>query len=112
MPDPNDRSLMHYVAEYNADRALIGLVSHGYEIDSLDNNKQSPLMIAIENKNVTIAKGLIELGADIEIRDSNERTPLMIACKVGSPELVDILIKNRANIEARSSLGDTAMTLA
>ena len=57
---------MHYAAKSGALKIVLALISRGAGVDPPDNNQRTPLMIAIENKQVAVAKSLIELGADIE----------------------------------------------
>ena len=75
---------MHYSAKHGAMTVLLALISRGAGVDPPDQSLKTPLFIALENKQTSVARSLIELGADIEARDTFQRTPLMFACKAGS----------------------------
>ena len=58
--------LLHLCAEYDAKECLFLLISKGVDIDCLDANNCTPLILAIEKNNMKIIKNLIELGANRE----------------------------------------------
>jgi ankyrin repeat protein len=61
---------MHYAAKNGSLAVLLGLIARGAGVDPPDNNSKTPLIVAIENSKVAVARSLIELGADVEARDS------------------------------------------
>lgn len=82
------------------------------EINIINKNKETPLITAINNKNIIIAKSLVDLGADTSIRDSCDLTPLMLSCKLGLIDLCEYLLKNNASINETNILGDTPLKMA
>jgi ankyrin repeat protein len=76
----------------------------------------TPLLIAIDGKNLLSARILIESGADINLQSTRKtlRTPLQAACAIGYPEMVGLLLEKGANIHAPAfdRKGGTALQLA
>ncbi|QEN06050.1 hypothetical protein EW093_15585 [Thiospirochaeta perfilievii] len=76
-------------------------------INELDKNGRTPLHVACESGNITIAQLLIVQGAKINIQDKQGYTPLHIAIKSGNTQLTKILAKNGADIFIKDNLGRT-----
>ena len=51
--------------------------------------RQSPLSIAVSNKNIDIAKYLLEVGADIHSKGPNNLQPIHFACSKGNKEIIE-----------------------
>lgn len=64
----------------------------------LNNDRQTPLMIAAQCGHREVAKYLIELGASVNARDLMIKTPLMMTTSV---EIAQLLITEGADIKAR-----------
>jgi ankyrin repeat protein len=78
------------------------LLHRGAHVDSLDENKQTPLHdIIVDISDLTIKypvddfikiiKKLLEYGADINLKDLNDETPLDLAKKFNNSELISIM---------------------
>ena len=59
-------------------------------------SKKSPLMMAIENKNLSVVKLLLKKGVDVNLGDE-ENIPLVFATKNNDFELVKLLLEHEAN---------------
>ena len=73
------------------------LVEKGAEIESKDNNGQTPLSWAAGNGHEVVVKLLVENGAEIESKDNYGGTPLMWAAE--HEAVVKLLIEKGAVME-------------
>jgi len=83
-----------------------------FNLDSLNKNKETPLIVAINNQSLECAEIMIKTGANIFIRNKGDLSPLMLSCKYGYDKLVDILIERGADINEKNILGETPLSLA
>ena len=67
-------------ASFGKEACVKGLLSKGVDVD-LPYAQTTPLLIALERKEPTMARLLIEAGADEELADSRGRTPVIRAAK-------------------------------
>lgn len=88
------------------------LLSDGAEIDTVDRQGNTPLMIAAKIGNPRIVD--IILSHSPEINKTNEQgvTALMIAAESGQLHIVEKLINKGADVSIRDGKGNTAVTLA
>ena len=83
-----------------------------FNLDLLNNNKETPLTLAINSQSIECAEIIIKMGANISIRNKADLSPLMLSAKYGFSKLCDILIKNGADINEKNILGETPLSLA
>ena len=76
-------------------------------IDSLDEDLQSPLLIACSQGHYKIVKYLVELGADVNISDKSGCTPLIKAIIGGYIMIVQFLLVKGADINKAENSGLT-----
>ena len=106
--------IYHVICRYNKYKLLKELNKRKiiFNLDILNNNKDTPLTLAINNKSLESAEIIIKMGANISVRNKSDLSPLMLACKYGYTNLVDILINKKANINEKNILGETPLSLA
>jgi ankyrin repeat protein len=80
-------------------------------INSLNENKTSPLILACYRGNIEVAKFLIENVKNINY-NSDMGTALMAATYKNQPQLVKLLLEKKANPDATDANGITALSLA
>jgi len=80
-------------------------------INSVNETKSSPLILACYKGNIEVAKFLIKNVKDINY-NSDMGTALMAATYKNQPELVKLLLENKANPNATDAGGTTALLLA
>ncbi|MBZ4041889.1 ankyrin repeat domain-containing protein [Flavobacterium hibisci] len=80
-------------------------------INSLNESKTSPLILACYRGNIQVAQFLIENVKDINY-NSDMGTALMAATYKNYPELVKLLLERKANPNATDTNGITALSLA
>lgn len=67
------------------------LISNGADVNALNTQDETPLMVAAENNQINIAKELLSRGADPELRDFATFTAMAIAVSRGNTEMVQLL---------------------
>jgi ankyrin repeat protein len=80
-------------------------------INSVNENKSSPLILACYRGNIAVAKFLINNVKDIDY-SSDMGTALMAATYKNQTELVKLLLENKANPNTTDANGTTALLLA
>jgi ankyrin repeat protein len=72
----------------------------------------TPLLLAIESRNVRLVALLIDRGADVNQADRLNRTPLVIASNLARTEAVQMLIAHGADVNAKQPAGPSPLMLA
>ena len=86
------------------------LISHGADMNTQDENGNSPLADATASGSVTVMEYLINKGADVNLANNRGETPVIIAVKNKKPEKVRALINsgtadlNRKDFKGQSPL--------
>lgn len=89
------------------------LVDIGANIDILDNEKRSPLLVACLHKNTKAAQTLIRCGAATNILGKNRHvSPLSAACSTENFPLVVALVENKAELSFTDRDGNTCVHIA
>ena len=106
--------IYHVICRFNRYKFLKELNKRNIilNLDILNNNKDTPLTLSINNKNVECAEIMVKMGANYSLRNKADLSPLMLSCKFGFEKLFDILIEKGANINEKNILGDTPLSLA
>jgi len=92
-------------------KALVKL--HAEWLISPDQNKKTPLHVALESGHADIAKYLVDQGADINLKDKDKNSPLHNAAYLGNLEIVDLLLKKgAASLNEGNFRGQTPLHLA
>ncbi|KAF9123720.1 hypothetical protein BGX30_001285 [Mortierella sp. GBA39] len=119
--DHNGTTVLHFVCEQypNPTEAVIFLTKAGADCNSRDSKKRTPLMVLLQNSQITSTKVLVEtmrvlfkLGAQTKVVDQqHQRTPLHYAihhCKEPAP-VIELLLKKGAEVNAVDSRKSTPM---
>lgn len=81
-------------------------------INSLDENGQSPLSVAAMcNREEAIRELLKRDGINIEWPDKDGKTPLSVAAYEGAVETTELLLKKGANVNTKELMGRTPLSL-
>lgn len=88
------------------------LLSDGTDIDTVDQQGNTPLMIASKVGNTRILDIILSHNPDINKQNNNGTTALMIAAQTGQNHVVRKLVKHGANLSDRDQDGNTASELA
>ncbi len=81
-------------------------------INIIDNNNNSPLILAAKNGHTEIVKILIEHKANVNTQNISHTTPLMSAVTFGDYETTKILLEHSAQTELTDYQNNTALHIA
>jgi len=82
-------------------------------LNSPDQNKKTPLHLALESGHAAIARYLVDQGADINLKDKDKNSPIHNAAYLGNLEIVDLLLKKgAASLNEGNFRGQTPLHLA
>lgn len=88
------------------------LLSEGANIDTVDQNGNTPLMIAAKIGNPRIVKILLAHNPDLNKKNSAGNTALMIASEHGQIFVVEQLIAKGADLNTKNVMGFTSLEIA
>ena len=88
------------------------LIARRVDVNSVDPQGRTPLMLAAAAGEAGVAALLIEAGAKLNVKSKNGETALMNAAKRGDSETVALLIEHDASVIAKNTQGSTAHDLA
>jgi ankyrin repeat protein len=104
-------AILHEVVKGGDLKLLEVLISTELEINPVNKNCETPLIMAIERENIKMAKFLIDIGADLKKRNNADMSPLMLCCQKSLKELVHYLVMNKAEINEKSLSGVSPLSL-
>ncbi|CAG7816021.1 unnamed protein product [Allacma fusca] len=104
------RSALHLAAAFGHTHIVQFLLEKGAVIDSLSEERLTPLMCGAASGNLTVIEVLISHGADINF--NGNKTPLHWAVASGSADCVKKLITSGAAVNVPCELGVTPLLVA
>lgn len=102
-------TLLHYVAREGGIEIAELLLECGAEVDGVDDQKKTPLHIAVLFDKPEMAKLLLENGATVDRKSEDGRTPLHCAASGGEIKSVELLLAYGATVDARDADGRTPL---
>ncbi len=118
----NIDKLLHKASQEGNIKLIKLLLSKGADINSkvkrtgfgnFENEYEgTPLMEAIINRHVEVAKLLIEKGANVNEESNTKLTSLMLASRNGYTEVVNLLLNTGADVNYKNENGQTALEIA
>jgi ankyrin repeat protein len=123
--DPNARGAAFHFGEFSALMSAMNrcnanwlqimeaMIAAGAEVNPKGDFSRSPLMYAVELKNVAMIKALLAKGANVNLKNALGTTALMTAAMASAPSVpvVKLLLNAGANAAAQNNEGDTASAL-
>ncbi|CAG9861443.1 unnamed protein product [Phyllotreta striolata] len=88
------------------------LIEYKHDVNSLDEEKRTPLHAAAYRGEAGISSLLLKNGAKVNAKDSKWVTPLHRACSVGADGVVHLLLNYQADVSARDRLWQTPLHIA
>lgn len=85
------------------------LESRRVNVNSLNANNETPLMVALQYGYVDVARSLAAAGADVNARGKDGRTALMLAVEKGDPSLAETIIDMGADPNQKDSSGKSVL---
>jgi ankyrin repeat protein len=107
--DVQGRAALRYAAANGRVHNVEVLLQHGSDVNSVDNNKRTPLYGACLNKDMDVATRLLEAGADVNAVDVDRESVLLAAVQSGSTPLVQLLLDHGAKVNCIGHHGQNAV---
>lgn len=102
-----------HAARVNDTLAIQKYIDKGFNIDSVDKNGYSLLIIACYNESNAVVEILLNNGANVNLQDKMGNTALMGVCFRGYDSISKMLVENRSiNLNVRNFNGATALFFA
>lgn len=76
------------------------------DVNCVDDNGNTPLILACERADIDIAKMLVESGAQVNLQNNEGMTALMACARKGCKAIVVVLMSAGANIRMQDNNGD------
>ncbi|XP_071091432.1 ankyrin repeat and SAM domain-containing protein 6-like [Haliotis cracherodii] len=107
-----ERTRQLFIACEQGDVVSVRTLLDDVEVDSVDDDGNTPLQVAAANGHESVVRELIMKGAALDKPNVFGWTPLMQACRYGHSNVVGTLLQNQADINANNRYGASALTLA
>ena len=107
--------ILHLICKENKKNMLKNLLDKKIkeiDLNILNNQKESPLLIAINNKAIECAEILIGKNVNIKLRNKSDLSPLMLCCKFGYENLAKLIINKGGDVNEKNILGESPLSLA
>lgn len=104
-------SLLHEAAHYSNEETILFLLKRWKDVNVIDDFGNTPLIEAINNKNLPAVKRLVEYKADLSIKNSESNTALWYACAGENKTVVNLLLQHGADANERYVTGETPIII-
>ncbi|WP_455352139.1 ankyrin repeat domain-containing protein [Streptomyces sp. SYSU K217416] len=105
---PADRALLTAADEGDADAARAALTA-GADIETRDEHRRTPLLLAALGDHVAAAEVLVAAGADPDARDDRDDSPWLVTGVTGGVRMMRTLLPARPDLTLRNRFGGTAL---
>lgn len=92
--------------------SMITLIEYGANIEARDQDKRTPFLVAVEDRNTEVVDLLIAQGADVTIVDMEGNSAIHFAARDGDVQLVETLIGRGMDVCKRNFYEQTPWDLA
>lgn len=97
---------------YTAKDLLLEVQNAGLDINQLNKNNKTALLIAVTQNNANSVELLLELGTDINFPTDDGNTPLIYTVAKNNIEAVKTLLQNGADVNIKNKAGNPALIVA
>jgi len=107
--------ILHLLCKENRNKILKNILDKKIKdinLNIMNNQKETPLIVAINNKAIECAEILIGKNVNIKLRNKGDLSPLMLCCKYGYENLAKLIINKGGDINEKNILGETPLSLA
>uniref|UniRef100_UPI001056C557 ankyrin repeat domain-containing protein n=1 Tax=Legionella sainthelensi TaxID=28087 RepID=UPI001056C557 len=88
------------------------LIAAQAQLDIKDNDENTPLILAVQNKDLAMVNDLLEHGACLETLDAHMKTALFWAAEKGYEDIFDVLLEHGAKVNGVSYPGEKTPLMA
>jgi ankyrin repeat protein len=107
--DARFRSLLHFAASSGDLGVLRGLVENHCDLNLIDIDGHTPLVIALREDNVAAAKLLVQAGARLDVGGGSFGSALNLAVIKSEPWLVSAILRAGGDVNLKDSDGNTCL---
>lgn len=108
----SSRTALHTAIQENNLKIVRLLLNAGADVNSLDEEGNTPLMLLDDETNVEIVSLLIKYGTKLDIQNKeNQQTALLTAAMEENFKVMRVLIESGANVNLRDEDGDSALDI-
>lgn len=100
---------LHDAARRGDGAAVAALLKSGVNINVRNPAEETPLLIAVQENQIEIAKALIAAGADINAQAANKDSPWLLAGAAGRTEIIRAMIPAGPDFTKRNRYGGNAL---
>ena len=104
---PDSRLLQ--AAEQGSVAAAEAALADGADIETRDQRRRTPLLLAVTGDHVDMARMLVGRGADVNAYDDQQDTPFLVTGVTGSVRMLDALLPGRPDTRLRNRYGGVAV---
>lgn len=111
----NSNDSLYRAVVKNDTTLLKQLIKQGADVNYVKQEgwmKVSPLITAVNNKNLISVKILLDNKADVNWKDGFQTTALMYAASSGLEDIVKLLLDKGANVTTKDKQGNDALSAA
>jgi ankyrin repeat protein len=100
--------LLRAAEEGDATAAVLAIRA-GASLETRDERGRTPLLIAVTNDRLAVARLLVYLGADPDALDGQHDTPWLVTGVTGSVDMVEVLLPANPDLTIRNRFGGTSL---
>lgn len=105
-------SALHYAARNGHTSVMASILLHGLEIDIMDNNKTTPLMLAAGAGKIGAVELCIQSGASVNAINTYGDSALQLSCLRGHADITELLLHCNADLTVTGMNGRTPLGAA
>lgn len=107
--DGSGNTCLHYAAEWQYEKAIIGLVEKGADPYAKNANGENVLFSAVKTNNVNIIDTVVKCGTPVNERDNLGSTPLHMAVRWDATKSILKLLEMGIDVNAQNTSGKSAL---
>jgi ankyrin repeat protein len=102
---------LHGAAAYDRTEVIAYLIDEEFDVDEVDQNGQTPVMVAARNNKAAATRALIQAEADLTVRTPNNHDVFSLAAVSGSVDVLGVLL-NSGKFTVKSPSAESGLRVA